>query len=109
MAQYATLNIEVVKGATFSWTLTMKDENNDPIDLTTISNFTGGIRKRKQDADTLASFTFSTIDAAAGKTTWLLKDEKTSTLPYGTHFYEVFMNFTDGKVQKVFQGEAKVI
>jgi|DEB0MinimDraft_6_1074348.scaffolds.fasta_scaffold03786_12 hypothetical protein len=109
MAQYATLNIEVVKGATFSWTLTLKDENGDAIDLSTVSSFTGGIRKRKQDTDTLINFSFSTLDAAAGKTTWLITDENTDTLPYGTHFYEVFMNFTDGTVQKVFQGEAKVI
>ena len=109
MAQYATLNIEIVKGATFNWTLTLKDENNDAIDLTTVSDFTGGIRKRKQDKDTLINFSFSTINAAEGKTNWLLTDEQTTTLPYGTQFYEVFMNFTDGKVQKVFQGEAKVI
>jgi len=109
MSEYALYNIEVIKGATFNWNITMTDENAARIDLSGVSQFVGSIRKRKQDSDTLASFTFTITNAGQGEVNWGMTDETTGTLPYGTQFYEVFQENSNGTRLKIFEGEAKVI
>lgn len=107
MAQYATLNIEIIKGATFTRNMTFTDEQDQAIDLTN-HVFTATVRKRKQDTDTLGSFTVTTTVPAEGKVLWSMTDEATNSLPYGTHYFEMYQIKSDGTKVRVLEGEAKV-
>lgn len=108
MSEYAVLNIEIIKGATYSWDLVINDDENNIIDLTEVSTYVGDIRKRQQSSEKYASFEFNTISEDEGKVNWYMSDEQTALLPLGTHFYEVFLELTNGEKIKLIAGEAKV-
>jgi hypothetical protein len=54
-------DIYIEQGATFKLTITVKDSNGDPVDLTGLT-FRGKIKKSFQDVSSVADFTFNVLD-----------------------------------------------
>lgn len=100
------LNIMIEQGATFSKTLTIKDAANIPINLTG-KTFASKLRRRPTDMTAAAQFTFSIIDAPAGRVRWALTAGQTAQLVAEPHYYDIEM--TDGAiVTRLMQGTAFV-
>jgi hypothetical protein len=100
------LNILIEQGATFSKTLTLKDEHGAPINLTG-KTFASKIRRRPTDTQAAATFTMTVINAALGKVSWSLTATQTSAVIAEPHYYDIEM--TDGAtVTRLMEGTAFV-
>jgi hypothetical protein len=114
----ASLDIFIEQGATFFRRLTIKDENDQPVDLTG-RTFRGKIKRSIGGAE-LASFTFDILNQTTdpGKITMALTPTQTAALPVkrGTdairttaeYIYDVEMVYGTGDVDRILQGKATV-
>lgn len=84
------LNILIEQGATFSKTLTIKDSDGLPINLTG-KTFRSQIRRRPTDVNPAASFTMAVLNAAAGTVSWQMSATTTSSVVAEPHYYDVEM------------------
>lgn len=82
------LDLIVEQGSTFSRLITIKDETNNPVNITS-SSFGGQMRKRHLSEDILATFTCTVTDGVNGKLTINLTDEQTSAIPSGEWVYDI--------------------
>jgi hypothetical protein len=99
-------NILIEQGATFSKTLTLKDEHDAPINLTG-KTFASKLRRRHTDTAASATFTFTVINAALGTVRWSLTATQTAGILAEPHYYDLEM--TDGAtVTRLMEGTAFV-
>lgn len=75
-------DICIEQGATFERTLTIKDSNGVPLDITGWE-FTGQIRKTYSDPDVVVSFSFDVLDQTTetGKVKMFLSADDTESIP----------------------------
>lgn len=109
------LDLLIRQGATFGpHTLSMKNPNNTPVDLTGVT-FRGKIRK---DSKSTISYpiTFEVIDAAGGVVRMSMTDEETAVIPAGpllTHadskyVWDAEMEDSLGSVIPLYYGKVSV-
>lgn len=105
----ATLNIEIDQGATYSKTLTLTDSVGSPLDLTNVTEVRGQVRKKINDIDPSATFTMAVSGTPTlGVISWELSAALSSAMKPGIHVYDVEIQYSDGRVTRVVEGEAIV-
>lgn len=111
------LNITIEQGATFSKTLTLKDVDDNPLNLTGYIG-RGQIRENPTSSDLLASFVVTFPTPTSGVVKWVLpasqsRDIDVSTLKQGfsamTCYYDLEIEDADGVVTRILQGKASII
>lgn len=100
----ATLDISVPKGATFSKSIQIKDDNDVPIPIASGDEFRGMIRKHPNSTEIEAEFTFTTTDATNGIVLWNLSATQTSAMASGNLVYDVEYQKSDGTVTRILEG-----
>lgn len=103
----STYNINIDQGATFTLSLTIK-ENNAPLNL---SNYTGGrgqLRSKKESPSAI-DLTVTITDAAAGAVQVSLTPAETAVLTKGLYYYDVeLFTAADAVVTRILRGRASV-
>lgn len=115
-----TYDILIEQGATFSITLSLKDENFVAIDLTELT-FRGYVKKAFTDVSTEAEFSFAVLDQTQeetkGKVEVTLSAAQTAAMTTNavgtirtitTMVYDIESESLAGAVTRWLQGEAKV-
>lgn len=113
-----TYDIVIEQGATFERTMTIKDSNDDPIDLTGFT-FTGQVRKTYSSSSIIISFTFEILNQVSntGQVKMKLTSSQTSSIPVDKadnyekkttiYCYDVEMD-TGSVVDRIIQGTASI-
>jgi hypothetical protein len=113
-----TYDFTLEQGATFERTLTIKDSNDDPIDLTGFT-FSAQIRKKYSDAVSYGDFTFVILNQVSntGQVRMSMSATVTSAIPVDkadssakkttSYCYDVEMN-TGSKIDRIIQGTISV-
>jgi hypothetical protein len=106
MADY---DLDIYQGATFSLSLTLKDSDNVPIDLTNY-NVSGYLKDRYSNAGRLADLNAAKqVPYTSGVITLSISSTGTSVLPITLSFYDVEIgHITSGTVSKVLRGKATI-
>jgi len=100
------LDIVVEQGSTFSRVITIKDETNNPVNIST-STFRGQIRKRHLSTTPEATFTLTVTDGPNGALLMELSDTQTAAMDSGEWVYDVeWVN--GGAVGRLLEGTAYV-
>ena len=103
-----THNITIEKRATFSTTLTIKNDDNSPFDLSGAQLF-AQIRKDYSNA-LQADFTVTIVgDAASGIITFSLTKAQTAALSTAPSSYDIFVNNADGTSDKIIKGSVTIV
>lgn len=119
----ASLDITIEQGSTFFRTVTIKDENNQPVDLNG-ETIRGQIRAKADSTTVLATFTCTLLNQTTnmGQFTWTLSAELTAALPIGEQptptttrtrkdnvlVYDLERVKVDTTVERIFQGAVTV-
>lgn len=109
-------DLAIEQGSTFRRSITLKDSNDDPIDLTG-RTFRGKIRDKIQGAE-IAQFTITVPTPADGTFVIELSATVTAGIPVpkgtdanrtkATYIYDVEMVYPNSDVARVIQGKAVV-
>ena len=105
-------DLKIEKGATFQLTLTWKDEDGDPIDLT---GFTARmqVRDRVDAEETLVELTTANgriaLGGAAGTIALLIEAAVTEGLPGKAGFYDLELVSAGGIVTRLLEGKAALV
>ena len=100
------LDLTIEQGATFSRTITIKDDSNVAVNITS-DTFAGQIRKRPQSGSVEASFTFTVTDGANGEVTATISATDTAAMDTGDFVYDI--EWTSGStVTRLLEGTASV-
>jgi len=101
-------NITIEKRATFSTTLTIKNDDGSAFDLSGTTLFSQ-IRKDYSNA-LQANFTLTVVgDAASGIITFSLTKAETAALSTAPSSYDIFVNKADGTSDKLIKGSVTII
>jgi hypothetical protein len=102
-------DLEVYQGATYSLSITLRDGNSNPIDLTDY-NVSGFLKFRHSDSVRLASLNATKVAPyASGLVSLNIPSTGTERLPVGYGFYDVELyHTTSGTVSKVLIGKASI-
>lgn len=103
-----TFNIIVEKGATFTKTLTLTDDSDNPVDLTNVTDARSQLRTRPQDT---VAFDFDVSvdsDGTLGLVSWTMSAAVTKTIPAGKGSYDLEIQWADGTIQRLLEGTATV-
>jgi len=94
-------NLIIDQGASYSTSIDILDENNDPINLTT---YTGSAQMRKHyTSSNAASFSVS-LGGADGTLNLSLTANATANLAAGRYVYDVELTSNTGVVSRVLEG-----
>ena len=105
----AKYDFDLFQGATFTRTLTLKDNDDNPIDLTTGSpSFTGQIRTSYTSNTVEATFTITIVDGVNGIISWNLSATDTATVPAQQCVYDVEYTQADGDIVRILEGFVNV-
>lgn len=109
-------NMEISQGSDFKLSLSIKDSNQNPVDLTG-HTFRGQIRKTASDAVTQATFTFTITDAVNGAVDVELPAADSSAIALGksknaartitTMTYDIESEDASGNVTRWLEGLVK--
>jgi hypothetical protein len=99
----STHDITIEQGASFSKTLTLKDDNNVVINVSA-DTFRGQVRKHHSSTDIQATFTFTITDGPNGVVTWSLTDTQTSAMSSGKLLYDIEWVQSSGTVTRILEG-----
>lgn len=103
------LNIVIESGATFARTIAVKDAQGGAVDLSEVAVFRGQIRTRWQDENINGTFTLTAqVPETGGIIDWTMSATDTSALPVGTQYYDIELEYNDGVVIRLLEGEARV-
>lgn len=94
-------NLVIDQGATFSTTITLTDNNGDPIDLTL---YTGAAQMRKHYTSSSATSFTVTLGGTNGTIALSLTANATANVSAGRYLYDVELTDTSGDVSRVFEG-----
>lgn len=102
-------DIQIYKGATFSLSVTLKDENENPIDLTNY-NVSGFLKYRYSDSTALTSLNAQKLSPLeSGDISLSIHATGTAVLPVTIGVYDVeLFNTVSGTVSKVLRGNASI-
>lgn len=106
MVRIEHYNIEINCGEDFSLSFTLRDDNGQTIDLTgaTVT------ARLKEFAESVSSIPFVTLhNSAGGKVTLIMNHETTEHIGYTYGMYEVFVEYSNGEVNPVLYGDAKIV
>lgn len=95
-------NLYVDQGATYLNTITLTDNNGDPLDLTTYSSAAAQMRKHYTSSNSV-SFTV-TMGGANGTISLELAANTTANVAAGRYVYDVELTAGDGSISRVFEG-----
>lgn len=113
----ATLDIILEQGSTFQRTLTLKDSNGDPLNLTGFLA-RSSIRKKIKDDLALASFVLTLgSPATSGVVNWTMSATASASIPAAltsgfepsNYFYDMEVESPSGVVTRILQGSVKLI
>ena len=90
------LDLTSEPGAPFSRTITIKDDSNVAVNITS-DTFAGQIRKRPQSGSVEASFTFTITDGANGEVTATISATDTAAMDTGDFVYDI--EWTSGSTE----------
>lgn len=103
-----THNITIEKRATFSTTLTIKNEDNSAFNLTG-ATLSSQIRKDYSNA-LQANFTITVVgEASQGVITFSLTKDQTAALSLAPSSYDIFVDNADGTTDKILKGSVTII
>lgn len=103
-----TNNITIEKRATFSTTLTIKNEDGSAFNLTGAS-LSSQIRKDYSNA-LQANFTITVVgDASQGVITFSLTKDQTAALSTAPSSYDIFVDNADGTSDKLIKGTVTIV
>ena len=106
MASYA--NLVVDQGADFETTITLEDENSDPISLTGYT-VTGQVR-RTYKSSTSSSFTITVTNASDGIITIHFPATVSTGMKSGRYVYDIYAsNTTINRSYKVLEGILEIV
>jgi hypothetical protein len=104
----ATHNITIEQGATFLRTLTLKNSDDTPFDLTGYTA-RGQIRRNHRSGNVAASFTCTITDPTAGEIQIKLTAATTADLPIYDHVYDIEIELTAAStVSRILEGTVTV-
>jgi hypothetical protein len=98
-------DITIQQGATFAKTLTITDDSDVAINISS-DTFRGQVRKKHSSTDTEASFTCTITDGANGIVSWSLSATDTAAMGSGKFYYDVEWVKADGTVVRLLEGVA---
>ena len=101
-----TYNFILEQGATFTRTLTVK-ENNSAMNLTGYS-VASKMRSTHDSSTVVGTFTCTISDAANGKITMSMTNSTTSAIEEGIYVYDLEITSGAGAVTRVLQGNITV-
>lgn len=93
-------NLKIDQGATFEVSFYLKDEYNNPIDLT---GFTGTSKIKKAYGYTNCCSFDVTINEEAGLVSLLINAEDTAEIPAGTYVYDCVLT-NDDTTSRIVEG-----
>ena len=106
----ALYNIKCLQNETFQRTLTYKDSNGDPIDL---SGYTAALQVRKDyNSPAVVSLTHSsglTLGGAAGTIAIVINATATAALEAQTHYYDLVITSSGGIATRILEGKFDVV
>lgn len=103
-----TYNLTIYKGATYSLSLTLKDSNSVPINLSGYA-ISGFLKTQYSNTGKLCSLNVSVADATGGIVTLGIPASGTEVLPVGYGFYDIEMlNSGNNSVTKVLAGRVSI-
>jgi hypothetical protein len=101
-------DFDIYKGTTFSLSLTLKDSNGTPINLSGY-NVSGFLKYRPSDTDKLCDLNPIKTNPASGIVTLTISYNTTATLPCGHGFYDIQIHNTGTDiVTRVLDGKANI-
>ena len=99
-------DITIQQGADFAKTLTIKDDSDAVINVSS-DTFRGQVRKLHSSTDTEATFTFdSATNGASGIVAWTLTAAQTAAMGNGKFVYDVEWVKSSGSVVRLLEGVA---
>lgn len=104
-------DILIEQGATFSKTITLKDNAGAARDLSTVTLVRGQVRRTFQDSTSYAFDLSVMTPASAGQIEWLMDADISATITPATNatwVYDVEMVSAGGVVERILQGKALV-
>lgn len=103
-----TYDLQIPQGQTFSLSLTLKDNNGVPINLSGFA-ISGYLKSKYSDTGKLADLNVAITDAANGGVSLGISATETAALPVNYAFYDIEMlNSGDNSVTKVLAGKASI-
>ena len=94
-------NIIVDQGSTYSTSINLTDDEDNPLDLT---NFTGAAQIRKSFTSTTAVSFNVTLGGANGTLTLALSANATANVTPGRYLYDVELTDSSNNITRVFEG-----
>lgn len=101
----ATHDITIQQGGTFAKTLTIRDDSQNPIDVST-DTFRGQVRKKYTSTEIEATFTTAITDGPNGLVSWSLTPAQTEAMGAGRWVYDLEWVKADGNVIRILEGVA---
>lgn len=98
-------DINIQQGATFAKTLTITDDADVAVDIST-DTFRGQVRKKHTSTDIEATFTMTITDGTNGVVAWSLTDTQTAAMGNGRFVYDLEWVKADGNVVRLLEGVA---
>lgn len=98
-------NLVVDQGATYNTTLTLTDENGEPLDLTSV---TAASQIRKSYSSSLAAEFTTSVNVAAGEVTLSLTANQTGNLVAGRYVYDVELTDASNNITRIVEGVVTV-
>ena len=95
------INLVIDQGSTFYTTLSLVDDNGDPVDLT---NYTGAAQIRKHYSSSTATSFEVTVDEEGGTVSLALSANTSSNLVAGRYVYDVELTDPSDVVSRIFEG-----
>ena len=100
-----THNITIEQGASFAKTLTLKDDNDQVINITN-DTFRGQVRKHHSSTDIQATFTLTITDGPNGVVSWGLTPTQSAAMGSGKFVYDLEWVKADSSVVRLLEGVA---
>ena len=103
-----TYDLEIYQGQTFSLSLTLRDNDGIPINLSGYA-ISGFLKSRYSDSGKLTNLNITVTNATSGIVTLGIPASGTSILPINYSFYDIkILDSGDGTVTKVLAGKASI-
>jgi hypothetical protein len=100
-------DLDIYQGATFSFSLTLRDSDDAPIDVTNLS-VSGFLKQKYSDTGVAAKFTIDKLTPASGLVQVSLSANQTTQLPINLTLYDIKTYNTSGVVTDVLRGKVSV-
>jgi hypothetical protein len=105
----AKYDFDLFQGATFTRTLTLKDANDAPIDLSIGSQtFSGQIRTSYTSNDVAATFSVTAMGGSDGTVSWTLSATDSAAVPAQQCVYDIEYTQANGDVVRILEGFVNV-